>query len=202
MKPINRILLCVMLFVSAASFGASAQWRYGLDLGGSFPAASLKNAGDCTIDNGSGFRGGVAFQYSLGETGVAFDTGVLYNRFSMKLKGTGMENGRSFGRNFLEIPVHAQYNFWLSGIGGVAAPMIFTGPSLLISLDGKSDLLAQKRLQMGWDAGIGFNIINFIELTGGYRFGIGNAADSFAPYPEAKLRTSGWFVSAKIMFDF
>lgn len=81
--------------------------------------------------------------------------------------------------------------------------MIYTGPSAMFRLGhGGAQPLTSQKAQAGWDAGIGFDIVNFIQITGGYRFGLGNAVKKFSDLPEATLHTNGWQVAATILFDF
>ena len=59
------------------------------------------------------------------------------------------------------------------------APFIYAG-SFLFVLTTIPIPLATDRVQPGWDVGIGFDIVNFIQISGGYRFGLGNAVNSWA----------------------
>lgn len=184
------------------SFGATAQLRYGFRLGGEFASASLKDAGSYSMRNRSGFSGGLALEYQMPRCGFAPDIAVLYTRYNTQLESTttGMHN---FGRDFIEVPLHLKYKFWLKSMKELFAPMVYTGPSVMFRLgDGDSEILKTKKVQAGWDIGIGFDIINFIQIAGGYRFGLGNAADNFAGYPDASIYANGWNVSATILFDF
>ncbi len=54
----------------------------------------------------------------------------------------------------------------------------------------------------GLDVGIGFDVINFVQLTAGYRFGLGNACHNLPGFPDATLLTDSWNVSATILLDF
>lgn len=87
-------------------------------------------------------------------------------------------------------------------IGESVPPMVYTGPSLLFRL-GKAnpEQMSTKSFQPGWDVGIGLDIINFIQLSAGYRFGLGNAITK-SIVPGACIHTNGWNVSANIIFDF
>ena len=72
----------------------------------------------------------------------------------------------------------------------LAAPFIYAGPSFLFRLDHDDPFpLATDRVQPGWDVGIGFDIVNFIQISGGYRFGLGNfEVNSWALQQEPVLR--------------
>ena len=199
MKTNSRVftLLAIMLI----SLSASAQLRYGFRLGGSFAKASLSDAPGMSIKNGSGFSGGLLLEYQMENCGFAPDIAVLYTRYSSRLIDE-VSGPAKLGRDFIEVPLHLKYKLYLSSTNNLVAPMVYTGPSILCRL-GKSnpEQLSTKSVQSGWDVGIGLDIINFIQLSAGYRFGLGNAVSRSA-VPGACIQTNGWNVSANIIFDF
>ncbi len=197
----NYHLLLLLLVVVLTSLSSAAQLRYGFRLGGSFAKASLSHAPEMSMKNGSGFSGGLLLEWQMGNNGFAPDIAVLYTRYRSRLIDE-VSGPASIGRNFIEIPLHLKYKFFLSSSNNLVAPMIYTGPSLLIRLGkGNPEQLSTKSAQPGWDVGIGLDIINFIQLSAGYRFGLGNAVGESA-VPGACLRTNGWNVAANIIFDF
>lgn len=201
MKGYQRIMIAVLM-MAGISLGASAQLRYGFRLGGEFASASLKDAGSYFMRNRSGFSGGLALEYQMPHCGFAPDIAALYTRYNTQVESTatGMHNS---GRDFIEVPLHLKYKFWLKSAKELFAPMIYTGPSVMFRLcNGDSEVLKTKSVQAGWDVGIGFDIVNFIQIAGGYRFGLGNAVDQFAGYTDASIHAKGWNISATILFDF
>lgn len=190
-----------MMAVLLSSLSAAAQLRYGFRLGGSFAKASLSDASGMSMKNGSGFSGGLLLEYQMESCGFAPDIAVLYTRYSSRLMDE-VSGPAKIGRNFIEVPLHLKYKFYLSSTNNLVAPMVYTGPSLLFRL-GKAnpEQIQTKSMQPGWDLGIGLDIINFIQLSAGYRFGLGNALSQNA-VPGACLHTNGWNVSANIIFDF
>ncbi|MDE6298805.1 MAG: PorT family protein [Muribaculaceae bacterium] len=199
MKKTVAILLFVIALATAC--GAEAQLRYGFRFGGMFASSRLKDAPGMSLKNRSGFSGGLLLEWQMERNGFAPDIAVLYTRYNTRIA----ENGgtpKSFGRNFIEVPLHLKYKFYISKTNNLVAPMVYTGPSLLFRL-GHSDAtpLSTKAVQPGWDVGIGLDIVNFIQITGGYRFGLGNAVKTCAA-PDANLRTDGWNIAANLIFDF
>lgn len=191
------ILLAFML----SSMSASSQLRYGFRLGGSISKASLSDAPGMSVKNGSGFSGGLLLEYQMESCGFAPDMAILYTRYSSRLIDE-VSGPAKLGRDFIEVPLHLKYKFYLSSTNNLVAPMVYTGPSLLVRLGkGNPEQMATKSLQPGWDVGIGFDIINFIQLSAGYRFGLGNAV-SHSAVPGACLHTNGWNLSANLIFDF
>ncbi len=202
MKRISILSVLILLCAMAAD----AQLRYGFNLGGAFADASLSDAKGYSALNRSGFRGGLALEYQMPRCGVAFDASVLYSRYNSRLRDDATGDIYGFGRNYLELPLNVKYKFWLSAMNRLVAPMIITGPSFMIGLDGRNDQspLTVKRFQPGWNVGLGVDFANILQLTAGYRFGIGNVAEVKDGAPESglSLHTSGWHVSAILLFDF
>lgn len=235
----NKLILTILLIVAAIS--AEGQLRYGFRFGGDFAKASLgykpegassdqnaAGAGNASaaglngltrLSNRSGFSGGLVLEYQFEKCGFAPDIALLYTRYNTRLILPG-QNPRSFGRNFIEVPIHLKWKFWIPQTKNLFAPMIYTGPSLMFRLghgDGVSypysdcpadqaclTMMSQvtfksKVFQPGWDLGIGFDVINFIQITAGYRFGLGNA---FSSPSDVTLHTNGWNVAATLLFDF
>ncbi len=191
----------ILLIVLVSSLPSTAQLRYGFRLGGAFSAASLSDAPGMSMKNGSGFSGGLLLEYQMENNGFAPDIAVLYTRYSSKLMDE-VSGPAKIGRDFIEVPLHLKYKFYLSSTNNLVAPMIYTGPSLLFRLGkGNPEQISTKSVQPGWDVGIGLDIINFIQLSAGYRFGLGNALSESA-VPGVCLHTNGWNVSANIIFDF
>lgn len=202
---IKKALLTLLLLVSAALSPqfASAQLRYGIVVGGSIPKASLDNAPGYSMRNRSGFAGGLDLEYQMPACGLAFDGSLLYQRYSTTIADDATGTQCNLGRNFIEVPLSVKYKFWLPVTNNLAAPMLFTGPSFMLNVDSKHNALAkQERFHFGWNVGAGLDVANIIQLSAGYRFGIGNSLRRFEAAPEADLDYSGWFVTAKLLFDF
>ncbi|MDE5839558.1 MAG: PorT family protein [Muribaculaceae bacterium] len=193
--------LLILMAVMLTSLSSSAQLRYGFRLGGSIARATLGDTPGLSVKNGSGFSGGLLLEWQLENCGFAPDIAVLYTRYSSRLIDE-TSGPASIGRNFIEVPVHLKYKFYLSATNNLVAPMVYTGPSLLFRLGkGNPEQAAGKSVQPGWDLGIGLDIINFIQISAGYRFGLGNALSQSA-VPGVCLHSDGWNVSANIIFDF
>ena len=197
----KKYFLLFLMTVLLSSLSASSQLRYGFRLGGSIAKASLSDAPGMSMKNGSGFSGGLLLEYQMESCGFAPDIAVLYTRYSSRLIDE-VSGPAKLGRDFIEVPLHLKYKFYLSSTNNLVTPMVYTGPSILCRL-GKSnpEQMSTKSIQPGWDVGIGLDIINFIQLSAGYRFGLGNALSQSA-VPGACLHSNGWNVSANLIFDF
>ena len=193
------------MLLALGILGAQAQLRYGVTLGGVWARPELKDVNGDELSRGGGFSGGLTLEWQAPRCGFALDISALYTRYNSQLKcllegAPTMFKTQDYGRNFIEVPLHAKYKFFM--MKDLFAPLVYTGPSLMINLDNKDAQLQQHRLQPGWDLGIGFDIVNFVQLTAGYRFGLGNACSSYAGAPDATLRTNGWHLKATLLFDF
>lgn len=200
---VTTVTVCIM---TICGINASAQLRYGFRFGGEFAGSTLSGAPEGTgLRNGSGFSGGLVLEYQAPRCGLAPDIAVTYSRHNTRLTDQD-GSARSFGRNFIDIPLHLKYKFWLPAIHDLAGPMVYTGPAASIRLDHDDAApLSTHRLQWGWDVGVGFDIVNFIQITAGYRFALGNAADCFGTLPpdsDISLHQQGWNVAATLLFDF
>ena len=196
-----RIFIFTIVLFSAWT-DSSGQLRYGFRFGGDFAAARLNKAGDFTLKNHSGFTGGLALEYQFEKCGFSPDIALLYGRHSTLLLPSDSDP-ICFGRNFIDIPLRLKYKFWLKSTHNLFAPMLYTGPLFSFRLDHKNAYpLKTKVFQPAWEAGIGFDVINFLQLSAGYRFGLGNAVESFAGFPDARYSASGWNFSATFLFDF
>lgn len=204
----RRLLAAVMITFIASSAGA--QFRYGINAGVSIAKPDLSGTvgTGAVIESGAGFRGGLTLEYQVPTLGLAFDTSVDYLRYNLRLtseRGGVVDNKYTdIGRNFIEVPLNIKYKFWLGNFHNLVAPMVMTGPSFMFNLDKQPENapLTQKRFQPGWNVGLGFDIINFIQLNAGYRFAFGNAIKHSDIMSDAKLRNKGWYVSATLLFDF
>ncbi len=207
MRTKRIIGLMAAAIVAMCMMSAQAYLRYGVTFGGSVATPQLSDAPGWTITHGSGFRGGLMLEYQWEEKGWAVSGAVLYNRYNAKLKGAGTELQQpvchAIGRDFLDIPLHAAYKFWI-GQTRLWGPMVYTGPALTVGLNsaGHCPVFTQRRAQAGWDVGVGIDAVNFLQIKAGYRFGLTNAAGDFAGHPDASMRFSGWHVSASLLFQF
>lgn len=198
------ILMSVMLM----PFATKSQFRYGIRVGGEINTSHLTGATDFSIKHGSGFSGGFTFDYMSESIGLGADISLLYTHGATRIHcGDPHSATREYqlGNDFIQIPLHAKYIFPLKTTGKIAGPFIYTGPTLLMRLDGDADgsPVSTRRLQPGWDLGAGFDIVNFIQLSAGYRFGLSDAFHGYKGLDgDSRLRNDGVTISVALLFDF
>ena len=186
MNALTRTAAALLAVTAAAVPQAAAQFRYGIRLGGEISTARLSDAPGWDAKRGSGF---------------ALDASLLYTRSPLTV-GNASGSWKA-GDDMLHIPLHAKYKHWLRSAYDLAAPFLYTGPSLMVRLDGDTagTPCPTCRVQPGWDIGAGFDLLNFIQVSAGYRFGLRDIASSAPPGQDISLRRDGVEVSVTILFD-
>lgn len=185
----KKVALTLILLLSTLSL--SAQLHYGLRIGGVFSAPHSSNAPQSTsIDGGSGFAGGITANYLLPRCSMAFGASVLYERRNLAGISEGVKT--QYGGDFIAIPIDVKYRIPASIFHDLVSPYIFTGPDLAWRVN---DACGRK-FHAGWNVGVSIDAISLLEISGGYRFGLGNInPDGY------KLRNSGGFIAVAILFS-
>ncbi len=169
----------------------SAQMHYGLRIGGVFNSPLSSNAPRSTsVDGGSGFAGGLTANYIFPRYNMGIGASVLYERRSMTASSEGIDT--RFGGDFIAIPIDLKYRLPISVFHDLVSPHVFTGPDLAWRLNKAQG----RRFHAGWNVGVSIDAISLLEISGGYRFGLGNInPDGY------KLRDSGGFIAVAILFS-
>lgn len=193
-------LFLIAAFIMLSVMPISAQWRYGVRLGGEFtrPYRDSQLLGCGAVYGGSGFSGGLTLEWQMPTCGFATGVSLLYQRRTINEEPPfyGSKDKlelRKLGGDFLALPIDLKYKFFLSATKNLVAPYLFSGPDLALRL-GKSQ--NTNAFHFGWNFGAGLDIINFLQLSGGYRLGISEISKA------GECRDSGGFVSVAILFDF
>lgn len=205
---INKLSLriaAVATVLAASVMSLSAQPRYGVTVGGNIPVQRSTGVdGGYGIHTGGGFSGGLMFEYQFEKCGLALDASVLYTRASTKLYPEFINEPLDkteyrLGNDFLQIPLHAKYKFWLKSTKDLVGPFVYTGPSMMVRLD-KDEKGAPKSnpLRATWDFGVGIDIINFLQISAGYRLGL---SPMLSDYPN-HLHYDGIDIRVSFLFDF
>lgn len=189
----KKKILPTIVFLACVFF-ASAQLRYGISLGCGFTHPTGKDIENVTIQGGSGFIGGLQLEYQLPMNGLAFGIATLYEHRPMNLNMVSEtdEPGKfseKCGGDFIAIPIEIKYKFDIGLFHNLISPYVLTGPDLAVRLKQAQG----SSLHTGWDVGAGIDLVNFIQISGGYRFGLNKIYG---------LRDNGAFLKFGILFDF
>jgi len=212
MKSMKRIIIALLAIVMTAGV-ASAQIRFGIKAGANFNSIHFKDMeSNLQPDNSAGFNVGVMTEFTVPIVGLCLDASVMYSRMnnaiSNDVEGTTSElldKDMTWGKNFLEIPINIKYKFQIPVIASVFKPYIFTGPNFAFKLD-KS--IWDKTFQAAWNVGIGVELINHLQISGSYGFGMNNVLDDvlesngsdWTVSNKLKARNNYWTVSAAWLF--
>lgn len=175
---VKKIVLLFLLVTAA--LGADAQLRYGIRLGGEFS----RPTGYAHATGGNGFAGGLEVEYLIPTTGLGFDMAAEYSR-----RHFGMPGMQSRGYDFISVPIDIRYHLPLGFTRDLVTVFPFTGADFAWQLNKG----AERRFHPGWRVGLGVSVINFVNISGGYRLGLRDIAPS--------LRDSGAFLAVSILFN-
>ncbi len=184
----KRIYLLIILAI--CSLTAASQLRYGLKLGGDFTRPTAK---EIVAHGGSGFTGGLQIEYQLPTSGFAFEADILYERRNINTMEDNEDATHKFGGNFLALPITIKYKIPIKSLFELISPFISTGPDFALRINAASG----SRFHTGWNLGLGLDVINFIQINAGYRFGINDICPGLGT-----IRNNGWFFDVGILFDF
>ena len=208
----KRIMIALMALVVTIGV-AGAQVRFGINAGANFNRIHFKDVEkSLQPDNSCGFNVGVMTEFTVPIVGLCFDASVLYSRMNNAISNsydeaasTLLNSDMDWGKNFLEIPINIKYKIGIPVIANVFKPYIFTGPTFAFKLD-KS--IMDRTYQAAWNVGVGVELINHLQISGSYGFGINNVAKEVFNGDDAllgnaeklKANNNYWTVSAAWLF--
>lgn len=208
MKTFQKVLLVAL--VAIFSFGyAAADFRFGVKAGANFnhvdimKIKNLNDAKDEVMDksNQAGWMAGVMAEFTIPIINIGADLSVLYARMNVN-NNDGYEN-----KDFIDIPLNLKWKIGLPIVGKFVSPMIYTGPDFLLkaSKDIVSDVKA-KKCEVGWNIGIGLELLKHVQIQGGYCFGLNSVAKYTKslgvdlPTEDYKVKKNYWTLTAAYLF--
>ena len=180
-----KIAVVVALVALVSGFQANARLAFGVKAGLNVNKMHLNHDELLDGSNRAGFTVGVMGEYTLPMIGLGVDLSLMYTRMNSEVEAhiktgslnTGALAEYNVGKNFLEIPLNLKYKFSIPVVRHIFAPMVYTGPTLALKLDGSQNSFATKTCQWGWNVGIGLEFIRHLQVSAGYTFGINNVMD-------------------------
>ncbi|MBD5340214.1 MAG: PorT family protein [Bacteroides sp.] len=202
MRNFKHLVIVAILAVFACG-QANAEFRFGVKAGANFNklhiSSDIKN--DFTSGNTAGFTGGVMTEFTVPLIGIGADLSLMYSHMKNELNEDG-EKG-TVGKNFLEIPLNLKYKLSLPVVSKIIKPMIFTGPTFAFKLDKSTfESIKTKTTQVGWNFGVGVELLNHLQISGAYTLDV-NGAAKFLPegmVNPIKLKNNYWTVTAAYLF--
>ncbi len=216
MKTFHKALLVAM--VAIFSFGyASADFRFGVKAGLNFNKLNykIKNWEDAKAElqdqsNQTGWMAGVMAEFTVPIINIGADASILYARQNL----TAAEKKYYDNKNFIDIPINLKWKIGVPVVGNIIKPMIYTGPDFLFALN-KNTLkdIKSKTCEVGWNVGIGVELLKHLQIEAGYCFGLNNVmkyvdyvpylssdASSFINAKDMKAKKNYWTLTAAYLF--
>lgn len=221
MKKLSTILLLLVAFAGTTT--ANAQIRMGLKVGATVNSTEfdLKNL---DLDNTSlaNFTGGVTLEWMVA-AGFGFDVSALYTAkgteytIGENLIGSAFDDIKSGSLkntvHYIEVPVNIKYKLEIPAIEKIIAPYVFAGPSFAFKVGetikfgddagGEHIKIDNKGVDYAINVGIGLEIIEKLQVSAQYGWGIGTASELKATNIEkewAKSKSGTWAVTVGWLF--
>ena len=202
MKTFHKALLVAI--VAIFSFGyASADFRFGVKAGMNFNKLSYKIQnksdleGQFKSDNRTGWMAGVMAEFTLPIINIGADASLLYARQNVD------DNSAYENKNFLDIPINMKWKIGLPVVGNVISPIIYTGPDFLFALNKETlNNFKSKTCEVGWNVGIGVELVKHVQVEAGYCFGLNSVAKmtGMVDAVDLKVKKNYWTLTAAYLF--
>lgn len=200
----NRIGICLLatiLLSGIISEQAQAQTRFGLKGGLNISSVHL-NSDMLKADNITGFRIGPMVEVMLIGFGLGLDAALLYAQKGMDLRerSGATENVKA---SYLEVPVNLKWKFGVP----LAKLYVAAGPYVDFRIGGNKfwvipgDVVEQvkaKTFSAGINAGLGAELLRFLQVGGGYSWGLTDNYQS--EWSDVSTQNRGWLFTATILF--
>lgn len=184
----------------------SAKLRFGIKAGLNVDKFNISNTAKILdSDNQCGFTAGGMMECTIPVVGIGFDLSLMYTHMNGEI-ATPDYTG-TVGKNYLEVPLNLKYKIGIPAISKIIQPIIYTGPTMALKLD-KSTIsnLKTKTVQMGWNVGLGVELLSHLQVSAGYTFGINDVAkhikavDNAINLSDVKLKNNYWTITAAYLF--
>ncbi len=184
MKKIVSILSVAIIMMMAAA-PAGAQVNFGLTGGVNLSKMSLDKIPDVSSNNRAGWFVGPKVLVKIPVVGLGADAAVLYSQRRMNVENKVGENA---SKNYcsVEIPVNLRYSV---GLSSLASLFLATGPQFGFNVGNKTwkalksgeepENFKLKKSNVTWNIGVGAMLLNHVEASVGYNFGVSKLAEQF-----------------------
>lgn len=188
---------------------AQPQRRWGITVGGNYNEIHFKQSDIFQSDRMFGPSVGITGDMMIPGIGFGVDGSILYTmrqgkvHFGDKIawSSLGIEN-QTVRLHYIDVPLNLKFRYSnLGGLESTLMPFIYAGPtfSFLAGHNNVDDALEYTTVNVLLHAGIGVELFNKVQLSGGFSFSVGqNLRTKLLDEHVAKHRT--WFVQATYFF--
>ena len=200
MKTLKKALLVAIVAIFTVG-SASADFRWGIKAGLNFSNLNLKNVQSIVTDPGNrtGWQAGLMAEFTIPIVNIGADASLLYMRQNID---NNVASEAYSNKNFIDLPINLKWKIGLPVVGKVISPIIYTGPDFLFALNKNTiNDFKSKTCEVGWNLGIGLQLVNHLQITAGYCFGLNGVAKYVGINPQdQKVKKNYWSVSAAYLF--
>lgn len=197
MKTLKKALLVAIVAIFTVG-SASADFRWGIKAGLNFSNLNLKNFQSTVTDPGNrtGWQAGLMAEFTIPIVNIGADASLMYMRQNLD------QNDAYSNKNFIDLPINLKWKIGLPVVGKVISPIIYTGPDFLFALNKNTiNDFKSKTCEVGWNVGIGLQLVNHLQVTAGYCFGLNGIAEKMGvDAQDMKVKKNYWSVSAAYLF--
>lgn len=211
--------LVAMILAVVVSLPSFAQIKFGIKGGFNMTSMSLDNGNlESIVSNKSGFFIGPTIKATLPIAGLGIDIAALYDQRKAKIKSTKEE----LTQKSIQIPINLRYGL---GLGDAATFFVFAGPQFDFNVGNKTDEAVTQNNPGSWlsdnsysgwslkkrgvsaNVGLGFLILNHLQLSANYNFAISKSGDVYnaseetgGTVKESDIRNNAWQIATAYFF--
>ena len=209
MRKFTRLLALAVALLCAVSSFAQPERRWGVTVGGNYNEIHFKQSDIFDSDPMFGGSIGVTGDLMIPGVGFGIDGSILYTfrqgrvHFGDKRawESQGIET-QAVQLHYIDVPLNLKFRYSrLGGLESTIMPFVYAGPtfSFLAGHNKVGNALKYTTVNVLLHAGIGVELFNKVQISGGYSFSVGqNLGTKILDEHVAKHRT--WFVQATYFF--
>jgi hypothetical protein len=209
MRSYIKFLIISVALLSSLSSVAQPVRRWGVTIGGNYNEIHFKQTDIFESDRKFGGSIGVTGDMMIPGVGFGIDASILYTLRQGRIhlgdrrawESQGIET-QTAQLHYIDVPLNLKFRYSkLGGLESSLMPFIYAGPtfSFLAGHNKMGDALKYTTVNVLLHAGIGVELFNRVQVSGGYSFSVGqNLGTKLLDEHVAKHRT--WFVQATYFF--
>lgn len=209
MRKETRLIIIVVALFCALAAQAQPERRWGVTVGGNYNEIHFKQTDIFESDRMFSPSVGVTGDMMIPGVGFGVDASILYtmrqgrlhlgDKYAWGSQGLGNEVAR---QHYIDVPLNLKFRYSrLNGVESTIMPFVYAGPtfSFLVGHNKVGDALKYTTVNVLLHAGVGVELFNKVQISGGYSFSVGqNLGTKLLDDHVAKYRT--WFVQATYFF--